>query len=455
MKRLTAAGAAVAFVLAAHWAQAADSGKALERINRRLDNIERRIEGNSRALELDKARHRKRLEAIERNLADSARNTDGLGHKRHPVHSVYGLKVSGGVTFGAQGVSKIKNDMDQRGQASVSADLVFESPVGDNGAATLVLDMVRGAGISNMPTLFTSPNGNTAGPNADIEGFDSDTVHITQAYYEHSFGNGVVVTAGQLDITGYMDANEYANNETSQFMANAFVNNPAVEFGGTDNFYSPGVRLSFGFNEDIIMTVGAFEGDGDYVDTFDNPFLMAEVDVAAEIGRRPGNYRLFVWNRNGRPASLAGNLADPNDAALVEASNNGLGISIDQELTDTLGVWLRYGTQREQVARFDRFYAAGVNLSGAVFGRQGDVVGLGYAASTFGSTYKETATTADPNLRPGVEQYMEVYYNIAVGDAEQETGFHITPDFQYVIHPGGDKEATEYAVYGLRLQAYF
>lgn len=418
------------------------------------------ISQNAMAADSEVEDLKRRVDELEKRLQKTV--TEELGHKRiHPVHSIYGLSVSGSITMTAQGASKIKGDTGVKGDAAISADLAIESPVGENGRAVLVFDFQRGAGIQNLPSFLTAPNGNATGPNADLESFNDNSLHVTQVYYEHDVTPSLAISVGQLDITGYFDANNFANDERSQFLANTFVNNPTIEFGGSDNFYAPGVRLTYFPVENIDISLGAFEGNGDYANTFDNPFLMAELNVALKPMGREGNYRLYYWHRSGRPDAdattplVAENLANPNDTALLKADNNGVGLSIDQAVTDTLGFWLRAGMQREKVAQFDRFIGGGLNLSGELFGRQNDSIGFGYGATFMGDDYRDYQRSVNAAFDDGIEHYLELYYNYAIAHSEPDQGFHITPDIQYVINPGGDEEASKVFIYGVRLQTYF
>ncbi|MFQ5736688.1 MAG: carbohydrate porin [Thermodesulfobacteriota bacterium] len=391
-----------------------------------------------------------RVEKLEKRV-EAQEVVDELGHKFHPIHSLYGIKISGGLTLSAHGVSNIKN-ADNRGAAAVSADFVIESPVGENGTVALVLDFERGGGIANLPAFFTAPNGNPTGYNADIESFDDDGVHVTQVYYEHNTGDRLFVTVGQLDPTGYFDANDFANDERGQFMANVFVNNPTVEWGGTDNFYAPGVRATYFPTGNFDVSVGVFEGNGDYTDTFDNPFVMVEANLRTDV-LGGGNYRLYYWNRQGRDDVLS--TATPTNAALARVRNQGVGVSIDQTVAQDIGVWFRAGMQRETVAQFDRFVGAGLRVGGAAFGRAHDSVGFGYAATFISSDYESYRKGVNPAFDPAAEHYMELYYDYAFGGATELAGFHITPDLQYVVNPGGDSDASNVLLYGARVQVYF
>ncbi len=391
-----------------------------------------------------------RVNELEKRV-ESQEVVDELGHKFHPIHSLYGLKISGGLTLTAHGSNKLKNTSN-RGAAAVSGDLVFESPAGKNGTVALVLDFERGPGMTNLPAFFTSPNGNPTGYNADIESFNDTSVHVTQVYYEHNTNDRFFVTIGQLDPTGYFDANDLANDERSQFMAMIFVNNPTIEWGGTDNFYAPGVRMTCFPTENFDVSIGAFEGNGDYADTFDNPFVMAEANLKVDaLGG--GNYRLYYWNRQGRED--ASTTATPTNAALVKAQNQGVGVSFDQMINDDVGVWFRAGMQRETVAQFDRVVAAGVHIGGHAFGRDNDSVGFGYGATFMGKDYKNYRLSLDSSFNSATEHYMEMYYDYAFNGATELAGLHISPDLQYIVNPGGDSDAGNVFLYGMRMQVYF
>lgn len=434
MKRFVA-GLAMAFALAGPvWAQEADKAPAA---------------AGAQASEMEDLK--KRVEALEKGAKDTEM-ADELGHKLHPIHSLYGLKISGGVTMVGQGVAHLKN-ADHRGAFTLSADLTLESPVGKDGRVIAVLDFQRGAGLQNLPPFFTGPNGNTTGPNNDVESFDDDRVHVAQFLYEHNITPSLVVSVGQLDPTSYFDVNEYANSERLQFLANGFVNNPAIEFGGSENFYGPGARVTWWPAEYMDITLGAFEGNGDYSNVFDNPFAMAEVNLKLSPMGKEGNYRLYYWNRQGR--TDVANTATPTDQGLLKAANQGVGISIDQSLSDNTGFWIRAGQQREKIAQFDRFAAAGFHAGAEKIGRPNDYMGLGYGMAFMGNDYKDFKRTSDPAFEAGDEHYIELYYTISVAGANQTRGLHITPDIQYVINPGGDKNATDLFIYGMRLQAFF
>ncbi|MBI5406222.1 MAG: carbohydrate porin [Nitrospirae bacterium] len=399
--------------------------------------------------------------SVQRPPTEEHHETAGeLGHKLHPIHAANQARIYGWLTAIAQGTignkdgSGKKND---RAEGSLSGDIFYEASLNESGRFTIHLDIQQGEGITHTPGLFTSPNGNPTGPNNDIESFNNDQVHLDEAWYETTLADGkLTLTLGQLDPTVYFDTNNYANNERFQFIANQFSNNPTLEFGGTGNFYGAGFRLTY-FPSDLIdITLGAIDGDGDYKEMFDRPFVIAEVDLKPKLAGKEGNYRFYAWQNSlphyrldgdGNPAFVTsvGNPSENPSTELIADKNSGFGINLDQVLTDNLGLWARLGIQDGDVSQFDRHVSAGLQISGATFfNRTEDVIGVGLALNMISDAYKDISGL-DSN-----ELYAEAYYNIAVKE-----GFQVTPDIQYIANPGGNSDKDPFVVYGVRAGVMF
>lgn len=396
---------------------------------------------------------KERVEVLERGEKPiDAAAPDGHGDRLHPVHSLGKAKIGGDLTLILQGVSADQltdpsMGSGDKGEGTLSLDLFLEHQVSEHGRMLIHLDVQQGAGLTNIP-VFAAPNGNTTGPNNDVESFGNDQVHLDQAFYEHTwFDERLAITLGQYDPTAHFDTNAFANNERFQFLANLFGNNPALEFGGTGNFYGLGAVLVVKPVDWLDVLGGVMEGDGDYVEAFSRPWVMAEADVHASVGGRQGTYRLYAWqNRSHHSNLLAGG---------QDLKNSGVGVNIDQELTEDLGLWARYGTQEGQVASFDRSIAAGLQLSGGIMGRPHDALGVGYGLTMISSEYRDAQAASGSPQFDQDEGYLEVYYRfVASGDGETQ-GVALSPDVQYITNPGGDGSLDPITVYGARVQAFF
>lgn len=386
-----------------------------------------------------------RVRQLESPQHDSS-DADNGTRRSTPIRSLADTKVSGGVTMIGQTTPSVAPG--EQAEGTVSVDLNFLHHVSDRGLVLVRLDLQQGQGFQYFP-VFTAPNGNPTGPNNDIETFQVQTaLHVDQAFYQHRWmDQRVVLTVGQYDPTAFFDTNAYANSETTQFLAPIFSANPALEFGGTDNFYGFGSVLKIQPVEKVAVLLGVMEGDGDYREMFTRPWSIVEVDLALDPFGRDGTYRVFAW-ANHRHHSPAFSL-DP------DFRNRGLGVNFDQALTDHVGIWGRYGVQDDQVAFFDRSASLGIQLSGGAIGRPHDAFGVGYGLTMIGDEYQVSQAAAGAPQFDANEGYVEAYYRYVVSGDSELLGVAVSPDIQYVTNAGGDQSIDPIVVYGIRLQAFF
>ena len=293
---------------------------------------------------------------------------DGEAHKLHPVHSTKEVKIAGGFTGIIQGT--VNNERQFGGnsvQGNMSVDLYAEFPVQEDGLFLLRLDVEQGAGLTDLPPLFTNPDGNPTGTNADVETWDSSQVHLVEARYEQKFRNDFLeLIFGQIDVTSFFDANNLANSETTQYIAQHFVNNATIDWGLSENFYGPGVIFISHPSDSLDISAGWFEGEGNYNDMFQNPFLIGQVNLKTGHDNHAGSYRFYLWTRQtphcqsaSDPAKfLDCSLLDPADRITLKSENTGVGMSIDQRMSPQWGIWARAGYQDPDVSQFDRSFRA-------------------------------------------------------------------------------------------------
>jgi hypothetical protein len=229
------------------------------------------------------------------------------------------------------------------------------------------------------------------------------------------FSQKLALIAGRLDLTNYFDHNAAANDETTQFISDALVNNPAlglaVNGAGAAAVFDP----KNGFN----LKFGVQQSNPNATNLSQSVYSLAE---AGYVARPPalgeGNYRLWYrWNNGSDDATKA------------------FGVSLDQKLIPTLTAFGRYGSAQAGTGN-DRFYSAGLQIqSGWVFNPL-DTWGAGYAQinPAFG----------------GSEKLAEGYYNFRLTE-RLRLSFHL----QRVLDSGGDKPRFGYFLPGIRLQASF
>jgi carbohydrate-selective porin OprB len=155
------------------------------------------------------------------------------------------------------------------------------------------------------------------------------------------------------------------------------------------------------------------------------------------------------------------------DILLVEKQGGikyGFGLNFEHPLADNgetgifgrLG-WNDGGHETWCYVESDRHASLGVQISGINWGRKDDHLGIAYGANGLSTEHKDYLAAGgigillgEGRLNYGLEQALEVYYNIQLGSYVQ-----ISPDFQFLQNPGYNKDRGPAEVYGMRAHLSF
>jgi len=377
-----------------------------------------------------------KIEALEIAQDESEERISGI------PGIIDGIKIGTSATFIVQGTVDA-NATGSAGEdvtdASYSVDLTFEKEFGDYGMAFLQLETGDGAGVEDELTLFSNVN-----KDAD----DSDnSVALTKVWYEHYlFDKQLAVTFGKIDAGDYFDQNEIACDECTQFLGRMFKHASTIQF--PDN--NAGVRVFFTPLEASWLEVEAqvLDGDDDWEDIADEVFASGQVNFKPElIENRASNYRFYAWYKDT-------NHIEWQNTSNMKEENYGFGTSIDQEITDIVTLFGRYGWQNPEVyasgADFslEHSWSVGCQMLGTPWNRDEDYVGLAIGMEMPSDDYKDSQ-----NRNAKDEGHFEAYYACKLND-------HLTvsPDFQLIWDPyGNDVSGRDDTIYvlGTRAQVDF
>ena len=308
------------------------------------------------------------------------------------------VAVGGAARANLQQVANAEEGQNQLfGEGSIDLTLLYHPMV----RTTLFIDFeaIGGPGPDRKLGTLSRVNADAETLNA-VGGFGGpdEKLTIREAWLWLKFINDRLdFFGGQLDLTNYFDRNVFANDETTQFLNQALVNNAMLK----QPVNGVGVTLRWDAGRDLGFSLGAQTTHVLDEDLLSQPFVIGEIDYHATF-HIEGNYRL--WARvTSRPP--------PNR----QQQMYGAGISIDQLLTPQLGVFVRAGfNQIESISR--TFFAAsgGLRWTGPLWNRPRDRVGVGY------NFMRDV---------PGDEQVMEAYYNMFFTDHLSVSG-----NVEWVIH---------------------
>jgi hypothetical protein len=301
----------------------------------------------------------------------------------------------------------------RRAYALASADLFFTAGIAQN--TVFFADIVGLSGTPPEPELqpLTLVNGYTARLVRQNE------LNLREAWLRAEvFKQRLALTVGRLDLTNYFDQNAFANDETTQFLSDALVNNQMLGLSsngtGVAAEFDPksGFRFKFGFQQSNVQATNLS----------DSFFTLSEAGYTfTPFGLPEGTYR--AWFRT--------------DNTPEDRLGKGGGFSLDQKLTNVVGLFGRYGTQLVDLdSERDHFWSTGVSFQNGLVLNPRDAWGVGYAKMDLASGEKE--------------DLVEGYYNFLLTD-RLRLSFHLT----HVLERPDSETKYGYLLPGIRFQAAF
>ena len=224
------------------------------------------------------------------------------------------------------------------------------------------------------------------------------------------------LVVGRLDLTNYFDANAAANDETSQFLSDALVNNPAL--GLSEN--GAGMAVVYDPKSAFNFRLGYQQSSSTASNLSDSLFLLLEAGYQANpFHMGEGNYR--IWYRE----DSTGN------------GSSAFGVSLDQRLMAGITLFGRYGSAENTAStKRDSYYSTGLQFDTGLGFNPEDAFGIGYSRSDLATNEKETL--------------FESYYNLAMTE-KLRLSFHLT----FLEEKRVDSSTDAYVISGVRLQASF
>ena len=324
----------------------------------------------------------------------------------------HGVTVGVDAAIGTQIAGRTRGDLtaNERAYALASADLFFTAGIAQN--TLFFADIVGLSGSppdAEIPSL-TLLNGYTARLVRQNE------LNLREAWLRTElFGNRLALTAGRLDLTNYFDANALANDESTQFLSDALVNNQMLGLASNGT----GVAAEFDAKTGFRFKFGLQQSNTDATNLSDSMYTLTEVGYTFTPFALPeGTYR--VWFRTDNTS------AD---------TRKGVGLSLDQKLSAAVGLFGRYGQQEVDFGH-DHFYSAGIGFQKGFIFNPDDTWGVGYAQMELASGESE--------------KLLEGYYNLLLTE-KLRLSFHLT----HVLDTPETGDRFGYLLPGVRLQAAF
>ena len=291
----------------------------------------------------------------------------------------------------------------------------------------------------------------------------------------------LVLTVGRFAIVDIFDTNRFANNPKTDFLNWSLVNAGTFDYAGDGWGYSYGAAgewytgpwtLRAGIFDLSTTPAGGVSPLGYALDpTFQNFALLGEIERRYELWGEPGKIKITGFLNRGS----AGNFNDavalaqatgmPADINAVRAytSRPGVSLNVEQQVTETLGLFLRAGWADGEIEPWDftdidRTVSGGVAINGKSWGRPDDTIGIAGVVNGISNAHIAFLNAGglgvligDGQLTNyGLEKIFEAYYSYALTSSTR-----LTFDYQLIANPGYNADRGPANVFAARAHWQF
>ena len=286
----------------------------------------------------------------------------------------------------------------------------------------------------------------------------------------------VEITAGKFGSNDFFDVADASSDPRHKFLNWSIMQNGAWDYVADTRGYTWGVEAAVETPRWAVRAAWALMPTAPNGPTFDGNLsnsgsYMLEGEHAWASDRGGGSVRLLGYVNRGNMGSYAralsvalagppGTLPNVDATAEQGAIKYGFGLLVQQEFGPASG-FLRLGWSDGQTQTFcftaiDRALSIGGQLSGEVWGRPGDFVGLGLAVSGLSSSHAKYLAAGgtefqlgDGALLYGWEVAPEAFYSF-----QPVKYLQVTADVQAVFDPGMNASRGPVILAGIRLHAH-
>ena len=318
--------------------------------------------------------------------------------------------------------------------------------------------------------------GGTQKVDADVNQFAGSTTE-----------NRLVLTVGKFSIADLFDTNKYANNPKTDFLNWSVINAGTFDYAGDAWGYSYGAAAEWYFSR-FTLRGGIFDlsatpaGGGGSATAYglDPSFsqfqMVGEIEEQHELWGQPGKLKLTGFlsrgnagsfqnaiNLSTQPGPLFGNVSDALVAVRVYQSRPGVSLNLEQQVTETVGLFARAGWADGNVepwdfADIDRTAQLGLSIGGKTWGRPDDTIGIAGVVNGIAGVHAAYFNAGGMGIligdgtlpSSGPEGILETYYSYAITSAMK-----VSFDYQFIANPAYNTQRGPVNVFAGRFHTAF
>ncbi len=272
----------------------------------------------------------------------------------------------------------------------------------------------------------------------------------------------------------YFDKNRYSDDPRTKFLNWALMTNGAWDYPANTRGYSLGIVA------ELVTYPWALRISTAMVPTEANQSVMdmnlsrahsetIEIEHDYSLGTHQGAIRLLGFHTMARMGNYQQALElPPGEIDMVATraygrSKYGIGLNIEQALSDNVGMMFRAGwndghNETWMFTEIDQAVSAALVFDGKAWNRDGDNIGVAVLANGISADHRAYLKAGgygfligDGNLNYAPESIAETYYSLSLPAYHM----HIAPDYQFVLNPAYNKDRGPVHVLAVRFHLEF
>lgn len=286
--------------------------------------------------------------------------------------------------------------------------------------------------------------------------------------------DNVIVTVGKFSVVDIFDTNRYAHDPRGDFLNWSVLDSGAFDYAADAWGFTFGAAVEWNQGNwtwrNGLFNLSTEPGSTKFGFNFKQFELVSEIERRHQVGDRQGAVRLLGFVNHGFMASYADavqwgvqNGMTPDVAAVRKrASMPGAALVVEQELTPTMGMFVRASANSGKKETFDfteitRSLVLGLSKNGSDWGRAQDTVGLAVVRnhlSRDGQRYFDAGglgiLIGEGYMPYAPEGIIETYYQW-----QASKWLSVAFNYQRVNRPGYNRERGPVNIGGIRVHAEF
>lgn len=357
---------------------------------------------------------------------------------------------------------------------SLTSTLFFDMPLWKGATVTLNPEMSGGEGLSGAKGLGGFANGETF-----RIGDAKPVVYMARMLIDQKFefknNKSLQIVFGKFGLSDYFDNNNFCHDPRTQFLNWSLMTHGAWDYAANTRGYTAGLYANYQFDNwqirAVIAAAPTYANGPNVAFDFKNSnainievekkfvFSNKDVSIIKLLGFKNvagmGNYALTNATFVGTP--------DITDTRADGRTKYGLGLNAEYAHGDSWGTFGRasYNDGKNETWAFteiDQSASIGINLKGKMWNRPDDFAGIAMASNGLSASHQRYQQLGgngfmigDGNLNYGTENIIEAFYSFTI----PHTQVKLSPDYQFIVNPGYNKDRGPVHFMALRFHTEF